>query len=162
MRWQMQCLFCCLFFTAHSSKRKFCSHRCQMRYFRRQQKISAMLDKLEKQQKDNSNAVSSTDFNSHCFVRNLVNSKLIDDYGVTIFVRGAVFAQKPAISSSQAQTCDGFATARGIFGDKEASKMVETLEGKAPKVQLGQDDANSSCCPLDVPLKPELAPEEAS
>ena len=78
-----------------------------------------MLDKLENQQKDNSNAAPSPDFSSHCFVRNLVNSKLIDDYGVTISVRGAVLVQKPAILSSQAQTCDDFTTAQRVFGDTE-------------------------------------------
>ena len=120
MHWEMQCSYCGLRFTGFSSKRKFCSHRCQMRYFRRQQKKGAMLDKLEKQQKDNSNAVPSPDFNSHCFVRNLVNSKLIDDYGVTISVRGAVLAQKLAILSSHSQICDDFTTAQRVFGDTEA------------------------------------------
>lgn len=39
--------------------------------------------------------------------------------------------------------------------------MVEALEGKASKVQLGQDDANFLCHPLDLPLKLERVPEEA-
>ncbi len=79
-----------------------------------------MLDRLKDQQKGNFNAFSSPDFNSHCFVRNLVNSKLIDDYGVTISSRGAVLLQKPAILSSRAQVRDDFTATRGIFGDTEA------------------------------------------